>query len=95
MTGSQLSGVVRPVRIGDRRGLRLEPTMWQGLVEIARRQGREVNDVLAEIDRNRTVPGLTAAVRMYVVGHFRPEDTAGTPKRHAARRRLRLVEGAI
>jgi predicted DNA-binding ribbon-helix-helix protein len=96
MVGRQGAGAVHHVRIGDRRGiLRLEPPMWQALVEIARRQARDVNDLLAEIDRNRTAPSLTAAARMYVVAFYLPLGDNHAARRHqAAERRpqLRLVQ---
>jgi predicted DNA-binding ribbon-helix-helix protein len=56
---------------GRRTSVRLEASMWDGLQDIARRRGMSVNDLVTEIERNRDTPGLTAAIRVYIVDFYR------------------------
>lgn len=51
--------------------MRLEASMWDGLQDIARRRDMSVNDLVTEIERNRGTPGLTAAIRVYIVDFYR------------------------
>lgn len=51
--------------------MRLEASMWDGLHDIAHRRGMGVNDLVTEIERNRDTPGLTAAIRVYIVDFYR------------------------
>ena len=83
--------VIRNVFVGKRRtSVRLEPVMWDGLRDIASRQGRPVSEIVSEIDRRRTASTLTAGIRTYVVEFYRdgwrrqegsaPEHTKARPK---------------
>ncbi|MFZ2005029.1 MAG: ribbon-helix-helix domain-containing protein [Stellaceae bacterium] len=56
---------------GRRTSVRLEASMWDGLQDIARRRGMSLNDLVTEIERNRDAPGLTAAIRVYIVDFYR------------------------
>ena len=56
---------------GRRTSVRLEASMWAGLKDIARRRGMSLNDLVTEIERNRDMPGLTAAIRVYIVDFYR------------------------
>jgi predicted DNA-binding ribbon-helix-helix protein len=56
---------------GRRTSVRLEASMWDGLQDIARRRGMSLNDLVTEIERNRGTPGLTAAIRVYIVDFYR------------------------
>ena len=51
--------------------MRLEASMWEGLQDIARRRGMTLNDLVTEIERDRDMPGLTAAIRVYIVDFYR------------------------
>ena len=63
---------IRRFAIGGRKaGIRLEPVMWDALADIAKRQGRTVDDILGEIDSSRSMPNRTAAIRAYVVAFYR------------------------
>jgi predicted DNA-binding ribbon-helix-helix protein len=77
---------------GHRTSMRLEPSMWDALEEIAAREGMTVNTLCSEIRRRLerqaelagTVPNpsevtLTAAVRTFMVCYFR---RAGTEDGH-------------
>src|SRR5216683_5698306 len=70
--GPILSSAIRNVVVaGHRTSARLEPAMWEALRDIAGRQGRTVNELVTEIAQTRTIPNLTAAIRVYVVEYYR------------------------
>lgn len=79
---SEDTGLVsRNVTVNGRRtSLRLEPSMWDALAEIASREDRPVGAVVSEIDRRPRGVGLTAAVRAFLLGYFR---AAATEEGHA------------
>ena len=56
---------------GRRMAVRLEASMWEGLQDIARRRETSVNALVTEIERNRDVQGLTAAIRVFIVEFYR------------------------
>jgi predicted DNA-binding ribbon-helix-helix protein len=57
---------------GHRTSVRLEPVMWEALQDVARRQDRAISEIVTEIDRGRAdAMSLTAAIRVYVVEHYR------------------------
>lgn len=65
--------VSRSVMVGGRRAsLRLEANIWDGLKDIAQREGKDVEALCAEIDASRTqgIPFATS-VRVYVLNYFR------------------------
>lgn len=71
--------VTRSLMIGGRRAsLRLEATIWDGLKDIAKSQGRSLEALCADIHDERTegIPFATS-VRVYVLNHFR-SMAAGT-----------------
>ena len=79
--------VSRNVSLVDRRtSIRLEPEMWDALHEICVREGRSINEICSEIDRNRSQSGLTAGVRVYILNYFRQ---AATEEGHARASRYR------
>jgi len=63
---------------GRRTSVRLEASMWEGLQDIAHRRGMTLNDLVTEIERNRATPGLTAAIRVYIVDFYRRALGIGT-----------------
>jgi predicted DNA-binding ribbon-helix-helix protein len=56
---------------GHRTSVRLEPLIWEALRDVARRREMALNDLVTEIDRHRAAPGLTAAIRVYIVDFYR------------------------
>ena len=56
---------------GHRTSVRLEPVMWDALLEIARHRETNVNQLVTEIDRQRNSSSLTAAIRVYIVDFYR------------------------
>ena len=66
----------RPVKrsfsiAGHRTSISLEHAFWVALREIARDQDRPLAALVAEIDRERGDAGLSSAVRVWVLDHYR------------------------
>jgi len=64
---------------GRRTSVRLEPTMWEALREIARQRKLSVSSLVTEIDRRRSASSLTAAIRVYIVNFYRAAAAATSP----------------
>ena len=55
-----------------RTSVSLEDEFWQAFREIAKAEGRGLNDLAAEIDEARGMDtGLASAIRLYVLAHYR------------------------
>ena len=64
--------VIRNVVVGGRRtSVRLEPTMWDALRDIAVREHLSIHDLVTYINEHRTSSSLTAAIRVYIVNFYR------------------------
>src|ERR1700726_4944410 len=64
--------VIRNIVVaGHRTSVRLEPVMWEALLEIVRLQQTNVNQLVTDIDRQRHSSSLTAAIRVYIVDFYR------------------------
>jgi predicted DNA-binding ribbon-helix-helix protein len=64
--------VIRNVVVaGHRTSVRLEPSMWDALHDIARHLQLTIHDLVTVIDRDRTASSLTAAIRVYIVDFYR------------------------
>lgn len=80
--GNESTLVNRNVFVGRRRtSLRLEPAMWDALVEICRREDMTLHELCAMIDERRQASSLTAAIRVFVVNYLR---SAATEEGHAS-----------
>ena len=55
---------------GRRTSMRLEPAMWDALQQLCRREGKTLNELVTEIDRQRSESSLTAAIRVYLLRYF-------------------------
>jgi predicted DNA-binding ribbon-helix-helix protein len=74
--------VNRNVFVGTRRtSLRLEPAMWDALMEICRREEMTIHQLCALVDERRRASSLTAAIRVFIVTYFR---SAATEEGHAS-----------
>ena len=60
---------------GRRTSLRLEPTMWEALHEIAQREGTSVHEICSRVEYSRQESTLTAAIRVFILGYFRAAAT--------------------
>jgi|SRR6516162_3413731 len=77
---AQSTLVNRNVTVGDRRtSMRLERAMWDALQEICRREGMSLNELVTEIDAQRTESSLTAAIRVHLLRYF---SAAATDEGH-------------
>ena len=57
---------------GHRTSVSLEAPFWEAFREIARDQGKGINELAAEIDEARGVSaGLASAIRVHVLEHYR------------------------
>ncbi len=56
---------------GHRTSVSLETAFWTALRDIADDRGRPLAALVAEIDRNRGDAGLSGAIRVYVLAHYR------------------------
>lgn len=66
----------RPVKrsftiAGHRTSISLENAFWNALRDIAEAEQRSLASIVAEIDKNRGTAGLSGAVRIWVLDHFR------------------------
>src|SRR5258708_29556519 len=72
--------VIRNVVVaGHRTSVRLQPTMWEALREIARQRETNLNELVTEIDRRRDASSLTAAIRVYIVDFYRSPAAQSAP----------------
>jgi predicted DNA-binding ribbon-helix-helix protein len=55
---------------GRRTSMRLEPAMWDALQQLCRREGKTLNELVTEIDRQRSESSLTAAIRVFLLRYF-------------------------
>jgi predicted DNA-binding ribbon-helix-helix protein len=70
----------RNVTVGGRRtSMRLEPAMWEALQQVCTREGKSLNELVTEIDRQRSESSLTAAIRVYLLRYF---SAAATDEGH-------------
>jgi predicted DNA-binding ribbon-helix-helix protein len=63
-----------------RTSIRLEPEMWQGLIEICRRERATLHEVCTAVAQHKTEStSLTAAIRVFIMAYYR---TAATEDGH-------------
>lgn len=56
---------------GHRTSISLEAAFWDALKDIAADHDRSLASIVADIDRNRGTAGLSGAVRIWVLDHYR------------------------
>ena len=59
---------------GHKTSVSLEDQFWEGLHEIARREGVTATELVERIDTERTRHNLSSAIRVFVLDHFRPSS---------------------
>ncbi|MGH7154115.1 MAG: ribbon-helix-helix domain-containing protein [Acetobacteraceae bacterium] len=62
---------------GGRTSMRLEPELWEALMEICRREEVDVHQVIRRVDDMRHDGGRTSAVRVFLLQYFRTAATEG------------------
>jgi predicted DNA-binding ribbon-helix-helix protein len=81
--------VNRNVWVGERRtSLRLEPTMWQALDEVAALTGVTIHRICTLVDQRRRESSLTAAIRVFLLTYYRAAAAGGVHGRS-------LLEAAV
>jgi predicted DNA-binding ribbon-helix-helix protein len=63
-----------------RTSMRLEPELWDALLEVCQREGQDSNQVIRNIDSTRIAGTRTSAVRIFLLHYFR---CAATETGHA------------
>ena len=63
---------------GNRTSVSLEDEFWQGLREIAKKEGRAITELVEQINRETHNVNLSSAIRVFVLKRFRA--SADTPK---------------
>lgn len=62
---------------GHRTSVTLEDEFWCAFRDIAKADGKGLNELAAEIDIGRGVEtGLATAIRLHVLGHYRTRATS-------------------
>lgn len=56
---------------GHKTSISLEAAFWDALVEIARARGLPLAQLIAAIDAERGPSGLSGAVRIFILDHYR------------------------
>ena len=63
-----------------RTSMRLEPELWEALLEVCQREARDVHALIRDVDAARHLGGRTSAVRVFLLEYFR---AAATESGHA------------
>ena len=64
-----------------RTSMRLEPELWDALLEICHRENQDLHGLIRRVDELRNEGGRTSAVRVFLLQYFR---AAATEAGHAA-----------
>jgi predicted DNA-binding ribbon-helix-helix protein len=59
---------------GHKTSVSLEDQFWDGLHEIAHREGVTTTELIERIDTERTRHNLSSAIRIFVLRHFRERE---------------------
>ncbi len=60
---------------GKRTSVRLEPSMWDALAELCRRENCTTNEICTLVARSQDSSSLTAAIRVVILSYFRNAAT--------------------
>jgi predicted DNA-binding ribbon-helix-helix protein len=58
-----------------RTSMRLEPELWEALLEICGREGQDMSSLVRKVEQNGHAGGRTSAVRVFVMSYFRDAAT--------------------
>ena len=61
---------------GHKTSVSLEDAFWSTLKEIAQERSETLSQLVAAIDRQRQHGNLSSAIRLFVLGRYRPADKA-------------------
>ena len=54
-----------------RTSMRLEPELWEALLEICEREGHDMSTLVRRVEQSGHAGGRTSAVRVFVLSYFR------------------------
>jgi predicted DNA-binding ribbon-helix-helix protein len=74
MTASRLINRNVIARRG-RTSMRLEPELWDALMEISDREGKDLSSLIRRVEAHEHPGGRTSAVRVFVLDYFRAAAT--------------------
>lgn len=74
--------------------MRLEPELWDALLEICEREGQDMSSLVRGIESTAPVGGRTSAVRVYVLNYFRAAatDAGHVSAGHGSLMRTRIAQ---
>ncbi len=58
-----------------RTSMRLEPELWEALLEICGREGEDMSSLVRKVEQSGHAGGRTSAVRVFVLSYFRDAAT--------------------
>ena len=58
-----------------RTSMRLEPELWDALLEICEREGQDMSALVRKVEKSGHAGGRTSAVRVFVLSYFRDGAT--------------------
>jgi predicted DNA-binding ribbon-helix-helix protein len=58
-----------------RTSMRLEPELWEALLEICGREGQDMSSLVRKVEQHGHAGGRTSAVRVFVLSYFRAAGT--------------------
>src|SRR5258708_35213394 len=58
-----------------RTSMRLEPELWEALLEICGREGQDMSSLVRKVEQVGHAGGRTSAVRVFVLSYFREAAT--------------------
>jgi predicted DNA-binding ribbon-helix-helix protein len=58
-----------------RTSMRLEPELWDALLEICGREGQDMSSLVRQVEQSGHAGGRTSAVRVFVLSYFRAAAT--------------------
>ena len=74
-----------------RTSMRLEPELWEALLEICAREGRDMSSLVRTVEQKGHAGGRTSAVRVYILAYFR--DAASEAGHTAAQHGMLKLNG--
>jgi predicted DNA-binding ribbon-helix-helix protein len=77
---------------GHKTSVSLEDAFWNGLKEIASSGGHQLSQLIAAIDAKRNHNNLSSAIRLFVLDHYRMQDSSA-PSKHTTQSILAAAEG--
>ena len=60
-----------------RTSMRLEPELWDALLEICEREGQDMSALVRKVEKSGHAGGRTSAVRVFILNYFRNAANEG------------------